>query len=79
MIVFSRQINKCLKQIKALASKPEEERDEEVVARLRELVKQWENFCTSAVRDDEVSNTMKVVQMHLKHVIFNSEKVRGNT
>ena len=74
----SRELNKYMRQLRSLVSKPEEERkDDEVITRMRDLMKKIENVCTSAVHDGEVPNTMKLIQMHLKHVLFNSEKVKG--
>ena len=75
----SRELNKYMRQLRALVSKPEEERgdDDEAVTRMRDLAKKMENVCTSAVRNGEVPNPMKLIQMHMKHVLFNSEKVKG--
>lgn len=67
-----------MRQLRALVSKPEEERkDDEVISRMRDLTKKIENVCMSAVCDGEVPNPMKIIQMHMKHVLFNSEKVKG--
>lgn len=67
-----------MRQLKALVSKPEEERKgEDVISRMRDCIKKVENLSTSAVCDGEVPNPMKIVQMHMKHVLFNSEKVKG--
>ena len=67
-----------MRQLRALASKPEEERSEDdVKSRVRDLIKKVENMCTSAVCEGEIPNPMKIIQMHMKHVLFNSEKVKG--
>ena len=67
-----------MRQLKALVSKPEEERgDDEVMTRMKDLIKKIENVCTSSVQDGEVPNPVKLIQMHLKYVLFNSEKVKG--
>lgn len=67
-----------MRQLRALVSKPEEERrDDEVMTRMRDLAKKIENVCTSAVHDGEVPNPVKLIQMHLKYVLFNAEKVKG--
>lgn len=67
-----------MRQLRSLVSKPEEERrDDEVITRMRDLIKKIDNVCTSAEHDGEVPNPMKLIQMHLKHVLFNSEKVKG--
>ena len=67
-----------MRQLRALVSKPEEERgNDEVMIRMRDLAKKIENVCTSAVHDGEVPNPVKLIQMHLKYVLFNSEKVKG--
>ena len=74
----SRELNKYMRQLRALVSKPEEERkDDEVMTRIRDLTKKIEIVCTSAIHDGEVTNPMKLIQMHTKHVLFNSEKVKG--
>ena len=67
-----------MRQLKILVSKPEEERkDDEVMTRMRDLARKVENVCTSPVRDGEVPNPLKMIQMHIKHVLFNSEKIKG--
>lgn len=70
-------MNKYLKQLKAYTSKPAEERNEDDLTKTREWAKKFETVCSSAVGDGEVPNPMKIIQMHLKHVLFNSEKVKG--
>ena len=67
-----------MRQLRALSSKPEEERsDNDVKTRMRDLIKKVENMCTSGVREGEVPNLMKIIQMHMKYVLFNSEKIKG--
>ena len=75
----SRELNKYMRQLKSLVSKPEDERSDgdEVMTRMRDLAKKIESVCTSAVCDGEVPNPMKLIQMHLKHMLFNSEQVKG--
>lgn len=74
LCVCSREINRYLKQLKTLAAA---ERTDELMAKMGGLVKKLELICTSVVSNGEVPNPMKFIQMHMKHVLFNSEKVKG--
>ena len=77
--ICSRELNRILKAITVLTAKPE--RGAEDVQRLKTQVKKLEDLFSHAatVEEGEVPHPLKLIQIHLKHTLLNSEKIKGLT
>ena len=78
-LICSRELNRILKAITVLLAKPE--RGAEDIHRLKTQVKKLENIFShpAAVEEGEVPHPLKLIQIHLKHTLLNSEKIKGST
>lgn len=68
-------MTRVLKGLKLLASKSKRDKDE--VERLYTQIKKLQTLCAQPVGLGEIPNPMKILQFHLKHILLNSEKIRG--
>lgn len=77
--ICSRELNRILKAITVLLAKPE--RGAEDIHHLKTQVKKLENIFShpAAVEEGEVPHPLKLIQIHLKHTLLNSEKIKGST
>ena len=68
-----------LRTTTGLLSKPE--RGADVVQNVKAQVKKLEDIFShpAAVDEGEVPHPLKLIQMHLKHTLINSEKIKGLT
>ena len=76
-ITHSKEFSKALRALKTLTSEPDDSRDEEHAQRLREMTGRLKQLCNKDVGDGEVPNPHKLLQIHLKHTVLYSEKIRG--
>ena len=76
-ITHSKEFSKALRALKTLTSEPDDSRDEEHVQRLRDMTGRLKQLCNKDVGDGEVPNPHKLLQIHLKHTVLYSEKIRG--
>ena len=65
--------------ITVLLAKPE--RGAEDIHHLKTQVKKLENIFSrpAIVEEGEVPHPLKLIQIHLKHTLLNSEKIKGST
>ena len=76
-ITHSKEFSKALRALKTLTSEPDDSRDEEHAQRLREMTGRLKQLCNKDVGDGEVPNPHKLLQIHLKHTVLYSEKIKG--
>lgn len=79
MLVFqcfvSHEMKLILKQLGALVARPD--KSEEMLVRIRKLVCKLVSLVTTKTAHHETPNPIKLLQMHLKCVLFNSEAIKG--
>lgn len=77
--ICSRELNRILKATTVLLAKPE--RGAEDIHHLKTQVKKLENIFShpAAIEEGEVPHPLKLIQIHLKHTLLNSEKIKGST
>lgn len=73
----SKEFSKALRALHTLTTEPEDSRDEEHTWRLREMSGKVRQLCNQDVGDGEVPNPLKLLQIHLKHILMQSDKVKG--
>lgn len=73
----SKEFSKALRALHTLTTEPEDSRDEEHTWRLREMSGKLRQLCNQDVGDGEVPNPLKLLQIHLKHILMQSDKVKG--
>lgn len=73
----SKEFSKALRALKTLTSEPDDSRDEEHAQRLREMTGRLKELCSKEVGNGEVPNPIKLLQIHLKHTLLHSEKIKG--
>ena len=64
-----------LKQLGALVARPD--KSEEMLERIRKLMYKLVSLVTTKTAHHETPNPIKLLQMHLKYVLFNSEAIKG--
>lgn len=64
-----------LKQLSSLADRSEKSQD--LMERVESLLNQLASLVTSKCSNGETPNPIKLLQMQLKHSLFNSEAMRG--
>ena len=74
-MICSREMKLVLKQLDSLVSRSE--KSEELMGRIGTLISKLASLVTSASADGETPNPTKILQMHLKYILFNSEAIRG--
>ena len=77
IIVFhSHEFHKMLREMRSLLSHPDVR--EQYMAALQKLVSQLKELCLAKVAEGETLNPVKLIQIHLKHTFFQTEKeIRG--
>ena len=72
----SRELSKALRALHSLMSYPGEN-EEEQLKNTRETVSKLRTICYQPVKEGEVANPLKILQIHLKHILMDSDKIRG--
>ena len=73
----SDEMRLVLKQLGGLVSRPD--KSEETVGRVRELAEKLASLVCSKAPPGETPNPVKLLQMHLKHSLFNSSAIKGSS
>ena len=77
--LYSHDLKLILRTVTGLLSRPE--RSDDVIQRLKAQVKKLEHLFSqpAAVDEGEVPHPLKLIQIHLKHTLLNSDKIKGLT
>lgn len=75
MFVCSHEMKLILKQLGVLVARPD--KSKEMLERIRKLVCELVSLVTTKTARHETPNPIKLLQMHLKCVLFNSEAIKG--
>lgn len=79
MHTYSKEFSKALRGLYALTCDPDTPREEgeQHSQRLREISGRLRELISGTVGEEEVPNTLKLLQIHLKQTLLHSEKIKG--